>query len=134
MAKLAALLVLAHTTGWASAYAEGVMNSTIRTRQNGATAHDLPYKLPVVAGFAAVQDCDRIGDTFYLRPNGSPYWERFLATDCGGSTDGGALWMRTNNILVEVDWATWRRWRPFNGRVEMTWEPLWDPHLFTLIN
>ena len=108
------------------------MHHTILARQGDMTAYSLPSELPLVAGYAAVQDCSRIGETFYLKPGGSDYWERFLATDCGGGADGGAAWMRNNNVLVEVDWKTWTRWQrhQFNGRVQMTWDEMYPDDWF----
>lgn len=123
--------LLLFLVGWASAYSPGVMHHTIVARQGGLTAYSLPAELPLVAGYAAVQDCSQIGNIFYLKPEGGS-WERFLATDCGGGADGGAHWMRTNNILVEVDHQTWSRWnrKELGNKVQMTYEELFPLEWF----
>lgn len=97
-------------SGIASQYAPGVMESVISVRQSGMTAANLPGNLPDVDGFVAVKDCDRIGEILWLRPQGQRRWESFLVVDCANPADGADLWMERNNILVEVDHNTAKRW------------------------
>lgn len=96
--------------GTISQYAPGRMEEVIAVRQAHRTAHHLPQNLPSTDGYAAIQDCDRIGEVFYIRSPKSGEWESFLAVDCGGGADGGAEWMRRNNVLAEVDYGTAARW------------------------
>jgi len=98
--------------GWASQYAPGVIQQRY--------GH-LPAQLPEVAGYVAVVECDRLGELLYIRPEGSVVWELFLVTDCSGHAATTA-WMRNNNIPVEVDHETARRWGTVGRgmRVEIT--------------
>ena len=100
-------------TGWASQYARGVMDATIKLRQ---TWGQLPSDLSDYDGAVAVADCSLIGSTVWLRYNGGP-WERFIIADCGSKSDcrwqdgrSGWQWMVDHNILVEVDYKTAMRW------------------------
>lgn len=95
------------TSGIASQYAEGRMAEVIRVRQTRPTAYPLPTELPSVDGYIAVLDCAEIGKVWYIQHNGIV--ESFLVVDCAGDT-ATRQWMTRNNILVEVDAATARRW------------------------
>lgn len=93
--------------GTASQYSPGVMERVVKTRQSGRTARDLPRELPPVDGYIAVLECNRIGEiwrVFYKER-----WESFLVADCAGS-DATRRWMTQNNILIEVDYLTAKRW------------------------
>ena len=94
------------------------MPRVVATRQAGLTAHDLPVQLPAVDGFVAVKDCARIGDIMYLRPAGTVHWERFMVADCSGHTST-TEWMKRNNILVEVDYQTARRWNTIGKGIQI---------------
>lgn len=94
--------------GIASQYGNGVAESVIRVRQTHNVSRPLPLNLPRVDGYVAVRDCDRIGETWWLRPEGGE-WELFLVMDCAGSRET-RNWMDRNRILVEVDWETAVRW------------------------
>jgi hypothetical protein len=95
------------TSGVASQYAEGRMTEVIRVRQTRPVAYPLPTELPSVDGYIAVLDCSQIGSIWHIRHNGVV--ESFLVVDCAGDT-ATRQWMTRNNILVEVDAATARRW------------------------
>lgn len=60
-------------------------------------------------GFVARPHAHEIGSAIWLR-YGDRDWEKFLVVDCGGIADGGQAWMLRNNVLVEVDFETARRW------------------------
>ncbi|MFA5401430.1 MAG: hypothetical protein WC359_13355 [Dehalococcoidia bacterium] len=107
MANLAAVILIL-STGIASQYAPGKAESVIRVRQANRTAMPLPATLPPTDGYIAVLDCNEIGNVWYLRHNGRV--ESFLVVDCAGDATTRA-WMRRNNIIVEVDFATAHRWR-----------------------
>ena len=112
--------------GWASQYAEGVMQRVIWNRQHGCCGqYSLPATLPDVDGYVAVAERDRIGSLVWLRPVGQTNWELFLVADCAGYADGGYAWMKQNNILAEVDANTAIRWKtPGRGiQVQLRWTP-----------
>ena len=101
-------------TGTASQYDPGVFEIVITNRQARRTEFNLPAVLPQTDGFIAVENCEDIGQIWYIQsPTGR--WESFLVADCAGPQlrpDGltAAEWMRNNNIVVEVDGATAERW------------------------
>jgi len=99
------LLVLSILTGRASQYSPGVMQEVIRNRQAWG---QIPDDLSAYDGFVAVLDCSKIGEEIMLKPEHSSNWEKFLVVDCAGSD--AVDWMKSNNILVEVDYSTARRW------------------------
>lgn len=96
-------------SGWASQYDPGVAERVIAVRQTRRVAGTLPETLPPVDGFIAVEDCRHIGETWFLRPEGTDKWSAFLVIDCSGHTET-SRWMREGNILVEVDHQTAVRW------------------------
>ena len=104
--------------GRASQYAPSVMDSVIAVRQSGRTAYSLPTQLPIVDGYVAVADCERIGSIISVRPVGTEKWESFLVVDCASKSDhqsetdprSGYQWMMDGNVLVEVDHKTAVRW------------------------
>jgi hypothetical protein len=109
-----------YRSGYASYYADGVMDATIYARQG--MGH-IPLDLRGWAGFVARPSCREIGSTIWLRLEGFRKFLPYLVTDCARRDDGdGALsWMEVNNILVEVDYKTWRFWNGGTGglRIEM---------------
>lgn len=109
LGRILASIVVIISTGWASQYAPGVMDRVIRMRQTpGETFMTLDVDLPVVNGYVAVPECNRIGDILFIRPVGQRHWEKFLVVDCTGRDS--YAWMMRNNILVEVDYETAKRW------------------------
>lgn len=104
-------------TGWASAYAPGVMESTVEYRfTHGVWWHTPPRNWYEVAGYIATNDCAQVGQTMTLiDPAGRAY--RVLVADCGGPGDGvGASWMTANRIVAELDWRLWQRLTDEHGR------------------
>lgn len=101
--------------GYASAYAPGVMDATVRYRLD----HDLWWQPPprdwyTVHGYIATNDCRQVGHVMTLvAPDGREY--RVLVADCGGN-DGGAAWMAANNIVAELDWRLWQQLTARHGR------------------
>jgi hypothetical protein len=89
-------------TGVASQYGRGRMESTIRVRQSGRTAYDLPTPVPEADVYFAALDCRDIGKWFMIRPTGVDEegrpqpWESAYATDCAGLRDGGIGFMLFN--------------------------------------
>lgn len=95
--------------GTASHYGPGgVMESTIAARQR--MGH-IPQVLPDVDGYVARPYPNDLGKIIWLKPIGYHSWESFLVVDCGGVADGGRAWMLDNNVLVETDYQTAKRWR-----------------------
>ena len=101
------LIIIVIMSGWASQYDPGIMERTIRVQQHYG---HLPERLPSVDGYVAVEDCRRIGQTILARPLGAKRWDRLLITDCSGSKET-SRWMLWNNILIEVDHLTAKRWK-----------------------
>ena len=123
---LGSLYRFAIIAGFASQYALGVMPSTVRVRQSGSTAHNLPTDLPSVDGYVASQNCADIGSIIWLRPIGQTEWESFLVADCASLTAGSPRpgessyrWMVRNNILFEIDGLTARRWNTVGRRASI---------------
>lgn len=95
-------------SGWASQYDPGVMERVIPVRQR---MHQLQEDIPdIYDGYIAVQDFEDVGRSFWIKPQTSNTWELFLAVDCASRSGGSHSWMVRNNILVEVDGKTARRW------------------------
>jgi hypothetical protein len=87
-----ALLVMVLSSvypGIASQYAPGVMQRTIRVRQAGRTAHDLPLELPEVDGYAAHPLPEMIGEIVWVRPVGESRWYSILIVDTAEPSNGG---------------------------------------------
>jgi len=114
----AALILSVVVTGFASQYAPRVMSTVIANRQSGRTRVGLPQELPDVHGYIAVLSCDDVGKIYYLRPAGCEDcgWERFLAADCAGVSDGGYAWMERNGVPCELDYDTVLRWGERYGK------------------
>ena len=109
-------------TGWlllsgvASQYAPGVFETVITNRQLGRTEVGLPAKLPTTDGYIAVENCADIGQVWLIKgPDGR--WETFLVVDC--AQPDAAEWMRANGIIVEIDYATAKRWDTIGKGIEV---------------
>lgn len=112
MTTLLALALLTATpesaTGWASAYAPGVMEATVRYRlDNDVWRRPLPPDWYTVVGYVAAMDCSRVGEVATLvDPAGDRH--RVLIADC--ARDDGPLDRFTErNIIVELDAGLWQR-------------------------
>ena len=106
-------------TGIASQYAPNKMEQVIAVRQiPGKTAYTITQDLTAYDGFIAMQDCNELGNEYYLRPINTTNWELFLVTDCSGHTET-SNWMRRNNIIVEVDYETAKRWETIGNGIEI---------------
>lgn len=79
---------------------------------------DLPTTLPAVAGYVAVEDCSRIGDIIFMRRLGDKGWRPYLISDCSGHR-ATSDWMLRNNICVEVDYQTAKRWETVGRAVDV---------------
>lgn len=90
--------------GYASQYADHIMEATIDARQGWG---HLPYYLEHYDVFGAVADCGRIGDEFLVQYDNQ--WYLGLATDCAGHIET-VEWMDSNRILIEVDYDTAVEW------------------------
>lgn len=97
---LHSLLLSVCVAGWLSQYDPGVMERTVKIRQAGRTARNLPKELPKVDGYIASVSCDDIGDVWSVEVNGNVF--RLLVSDCSGHAST-TQWMRTKNVLGEVD-------------------------------
>lgn len=104
--------------GIASQYAPGVMERTIAVRQQGHTAYTVPSDLSRYDGFIAMESCSQLGNEYYLRPVGTEKWELFLVVDCSGH-NSTSNWMKRNNIIVEVDYNTAKRWGTVGRGIEI---------------
>jgi hypothetical protein len=127
-ALLALALVIApeptradHLTGWASAYAPGVMAEVIQVRfANDWWPVTPPRDWYTAAGAIATNNCRDVGRMATLiDPAGREY--RVLIADCGerGKPGEGQDWMIANNIAAELDWEMWEMLTTAHGR------PLW---------
>lgn len=115
IATIATVLVV---SGWASGYADGVMDATVAYRmENNYWYSPPPYDWYQVAGYIAVNDCTRVGETATLVDPDGHEW-RVLVSDCGGDEgpDMGAAWMTANHIVAELDAGLWTRLVAKHGR------------------
>ena len=96
----------------ASQYSPGMMDLVVANRQSGNAWVHLPDDLPVVDGYIAVLNCDQLGETLWIKPDGMNVWEKHLIVDCSRPprTDGTYEWMEDNNIGIEVSYETAVRW------------------------
>jgi len=104
-------------TGYASAYAPGVMDATVRYRlDHGLWWQPPPRDWYTVHGYVATNDCTQVGHVMTLvAPDGREY--RVLVADCGGAEPGGgSTWMTANNIVAELDWRLWQQLTARYGR------------------
>ena len=102
------------TRGYASAYAPGVMEATVRWRLDNGAWRTIPASEWIYRHAIATNDCSEIGRIVTLiDPGGTGH--RVLIADCGGA-DGGAEWMTANNIVAELDWDLWQELTAMYGR------------------
>jgi hypothetical protein len=95
------------TIGFTSAYAPGVFEQVIATRQAGKTAYNIGSIPNNVDGYIAVEDCSLINSVVIACfPNGC---ESLLVADCAGAADGGRAWMQNMGFAGEVDPETFAR-------------------------
>lgn len=93
--------------GFASAYAPGVFEATVRYRLD----HDVWRVEPPwdwyyrAEGYAAVADCARVGEMATLVAADGREYEVLIA-DCAGN-DNTPEWMAANRIIVELDARLW---------------------------
>ncbi len=103
-------------TGWASAYAPGVMENVITYRM----AYDIwPHGAPprdwyTVAGAIATNDCRQVGSVMTLTATGDGRAYRVLVADCAGADS--AAWMTDCNIVAELDARLWQTLTERHGR------------------
>ncbi len=102
-------------SGWASAYAPGVMEATIAYRlENDLWRVPPPRDWYEAAGAIATNDCSQVGAVMTLIDPDGREW-RVLVADCGGD-DGGAEWMTRHNVVAELDARLWARLTAAHGR------------------
>lgn len=101
-------------SGYASAYAPGVMESTVRYRLDyGVWRNPPPHDWYVVHGYVAAMDCSRVGEMATLTVYGRDY--RVLIADCAGD-DGPPDRFERMGVIVELDWKLWERLTDRHGR------------------
>jgi hypothetical protein len=104
-----------YLSGFASGYAPGVMESTVRYRlDNDVWRVTPPYGWYTVHGYVAVGDCGRVGEVTTLRAADGREYDVLIA-DCAGD-DGTPGWMAENAIIVELDWRLWDKLTAAHGR------------------
>lgn len=115
---LAALIALADIaapdtlTGYASAYAPGVMSDVIRYRFDaGLWPTPPPVGWYQAAGAIATMDCRQVGNMATLVVGGREW--PVLVADCIG--DGDPERFSRHNIIVEVDWQLWQKFTAAYG-------------------
>lgn len=101
--------------GYASAYAPGVMEATVRYRiDNDVWRNPPPVDWYTVTGYIAAMDCSRVGEvTMLTDPGGREH--RVLIADCAGA-DGHPDRFAEANIIVELDWRLWLQLTGIYGR------------------
>ena len=107
----------AGVTGYASAYAPGVMEDVIRWRLDTGTWRNPPPRDWYTAhGAIATNNCAQVGQmATVIDPAGRAY--RVLVADCGGREEGGgASCMTRNRIVAELDWRLWTRLTGEHGK------------------
>ena len=102
-------------TGYASAYAPGVMETVVVHRQRlDMWRNEPPRDLQDVDGYIAAMDCSRVGQTTTLYgPDGRAY--SVLIADCAGA-DGPLDRFSKMNVIVEVDGRLWAGMTAAHGR------------------
>ena len=105
-------------SGWASAYAPGVMEATVAYwLEQGVWWHIPPSEWIYADGYIATNDCTQVGRMATLIDPGGREW-RVLVADCGGDEGPGqgADWMTQNGIVAELDAGLWERLTAAHGR------------------
>lgn len=101
-------------TGYASAYADGVMDATIAWRNATGTWRTPPPRDWYTAhGAIATNDCAQVGQMMTLVTADGREW-RVLVADCAGRDSAG--WMTENSIVAELDWDLFTRLTGEHGR------------------
>lgn len=102
-------------TGFASAYAPGVMDEVIRARfDNDWWPSPPPVDWYTAFGAVAAMDCGRVGEMAVLvDPAGREY--RVLIADCAGA-DGPSDRFERMGVIVELDAEMWTRLTDAHGR------------------
>jgi hypothetical protein len=103
--------------GYASAYAPGIFEQVVHVRQQGRTAYNLGVVKSSIDGYIAVEDCSLIGKE--VLACFSDECERLLIADCAGTADGGKAWMESHNIVGEVDYNTFMKYKVAGQALEM---------------
>jgi len=111
---LLALLSLAPTRdtqtieyGYASAYAEGVMDATVRYRlDNDVWRVPPPHHWYTAHGYIAAMDCSRVGEMATMVVEGRRY--RVLIADCAGD-DGHPDRFADMGVILEMNWELWEK-------------------------
>lgn len=99
------------------------MEQVIANRQSGNAWVSLPADLPRTDGFIAVHDCALLGDIWWVENPITKVWESMLIVDCArpAGTDGAAEWMEENDVAMEVDYETARRWGTIGHGIWSNW-------------
>ncbi len=93
--------------GYASAYAPGVMDATVRYRlETGVWWNIPPYNWYMVHGYIASMDCTHVGSIAWLTVGEETL--RVLVSDCAGD-DGPLDRFEKINVVAELDWRLWER-------------------------
>lgn len=102
-------------TGYASAYAPGVMQRVVVDRYRlSMWRNEPPRDYYAVDGFIAAMDCSRVGQTTTLYgPDGRAY--SVLIADCAGA-DGPLDRFSKMNVIVELDGRLWAGMTAAHGR------------------
>ena len=101
-------------TGYASAYAPGVMEGVVRLRfEQDWWRVEPPLHWYKVAGYVAAMDCSRVGEVTTMRvPDGREL--PVLIADCAGA-DGPADRFARLDIIAELDAGLWERLTAAHG-------------------
>lgn len=100
--------------GYASAYAEGVMDATVRYRlDNDVWRVQPPVGWYTAHGYVAAMDCSRVGEMATMLAGGKAY--RVLIADCAGD-DGPIDRFSKRDIILEMDWGLWEELTGKHGK------------------
>lgn len=103
-----------YETGYASAYAEGVFESTVRYRlENDVWRVPPPHDWYTAHGYVAAMDCSRVGEMATMLVGSREY--RVLIADCAGD-DGPPDRFEKMNVILEMDWRLWEKLTQAHGR------------------
>jgi len=111
------LMLIVFASGIASQYDPGIMDMVLNTHYAGLTSYMPPQDLLQYDGFVAMESCDELGNEYWIRPENGQ-WELFLVVDCSGHAET-SHWMKSNNILAEVDYKTAVRWDTVGYGIEI---------------
>lgn len=100
--------------GYASAYAEGVMESVVRYRlDNDVWRVPPPRDWYTAHGYIAAMDCNHVGKMATLVVMRREY--HVLVADCAGD-DGPPDRFEKMGVVAELDWRLWARLTAEHGR------------------